>query len=80
MADGVLEVYILIRVGTDASDRVANRLKQNGFNARITVGLNSPCDIIIFFDAKNEKIEDLRSRIQRINGVSTVCILSAFPV
>lgn len=61
MADGYSSLYILIRVQEDASDRVAQRLKKEGFNVHVTGGINSPFDIIIFFDASNEKLGDLRA-------------------
>lgn len=77
---GTSDVYILVTVQPDALKNAAQQLKEQGFDVRNTAGINSPCDFIIFFNASNEKLGDLRSRIKKIHGINDVCILPAFPV
>ena len=73
--------YILINVVTGSVERVAEKLKALRFdNVRMTNGLNSPIDIIIFFNSSNMHLSALSSQIHAIIGVTNVVILPAFPV
>lgn len=80
MTLGPPTVYILIKTREDATERIAKRLKQDGFIVHIVRGLRSPCDIIILCETNEKSIDYIRSQIHAIHDITQICILSAFSV